>query len=365
MDYYETLGILRTASEDDIKSAYRRLAMKYHPDRNPNDAEAESKFKECAEAYEVLSDPVRKRRYDQYGSAGKSRVDNADYGDFFKDIFSGSWRVDPFSGGSRIVPGVDQLIYASITLEEAATGCERDFSIRYNEGCEQCKGRGLKPGSMKSTCPTCKGSGHSNRQYGNASIFFSSGCTTCNGTGKIIADTDRCADCNATGIKESNKNIKVKIPLGVITGTKIRIMNQGLVRQYGGGRGHLYILVTFKQHPIFTADDYNINLKFPLKLSQAIFGAKIVIPTLYGPRPFEVPSGTQDGHTSTLYGSGLHNPHSSKKADMYVTFSVEIPSMSNLADNLRIPLTAIEDESSLPITYSELKTIEEYLEKGK
>lgn len=179
-----------------------------------------------------------------------------------------------------------------------------------------------------------------------------------------MPEKDRCAGCGGKGLKETNRNLKVSIPKGVTTGTKIRLSNQGLLKQYGGQRGHLYLFVTLKPHPIFETEGYDVVLKYPLKLTQAIFGGKIVLPTLYGPKEYEVRPGTQDGHTGVLYGCGLTNPHTRRKADMYVKFSVEIPSISNLGESLRVPLTAAEDASSLPLTYSELRKIEEYLSKG-
>lgn len=374
MDYYEVLGLSRTASEDDIKSSYRRLALQYHPDRNPNNAEAESKFKQATEAYEVLSDTSKRRNYDRYGTAGFGRVDapgrtnGFDFNDFFKDAFSGAWRSDTFSGNRRTSVGVDQQLHISVSLEESATGCERELDVVYNDGCAVCEGRGTKPGIAKTTCKECNGRGHSTKQYyGNASVLFSSACKRCNGSGRFIDEKDRCESCGGKGLKDSSKRIRVMIPAGVTAGTKIRVPNQGLIKQYGGARGHLYLFVSLKPHSIFEVDgqSHDIILNYPLKLSQAIFGARITLPTLYGSQPYDISPGTQDGHTGVLEGYGLPNPHMGKKADMYIRFSVEIPSVSNIENNLRIPLTAIEDDSSLPLTYSELRNVEEYLKKGK
>ncbi len=336
-DYYETLGVPKNASEDDVKKAYRKLAMKHHPDRNQGDdaKKSEEKFKEAKEAYEMLSDGQKRAAYDQYGHAGvdpnMGRGGGGGegvggfaeaFGDIFGDIFGGA------GGGQRRGPGGQQVFRGSdlsyameITLEEAAAGKETQIRIPAYESCETCKGSGAKPGTQPKTCSTCNGAGTVHMRQGFFSIQQT--CPHCHGTGKIIPEP--CTTCNGQGKVKKNKTLEVKIPGGINEGMRIRSSGNGEPGTNGGPAGDLYIEIRIKQHEIFERDGDDLHCTVPVGLTTAALGGGIEVPTLGGKAEIELPEGTQHGKTFRLRGKGIKGVRSSYPGDLYCHVSVETP----------------------------------------
>ena len=337
-DYYETLGVPKNASEEDIKKAYRKLAMKHHPDRNQGDdaKKSEEKFKEAKEAYEMLSDAQKRAAYDQYGHAGvdpsMGRSGGAGgegmggfaeaFGDIFGDIFGGA------GGGQRRGPGGQQVFRGSdlsyameITLEEAALGKETQIRIPAYEACETCKGSGAKPGTSPKTCTTCNGQGTVHMRQGFFSIQQT--CPHCHGTGKIIPEP--CTTCSGQGRIKKNKTLEVKIPPGINEGMRIRSSGNGEPGTNGGPAGDLYIEIRIKQHEIFERDGDDLHCTVPVGLTTAALGGGIEVPTLGGKAEIDLPEGTQHGKTFRLRGKGIKGVRSSYPGDLYCHVSVETP----------------------------------------
>ena len=343
-DYYEVLGVSKDADAKEIKKAYRKLAMKYHPDKNPGDKEAEEKFKEINEAYEVLSDETKRRNYDQFGHEGVNGqgfggaggfggqgfggFDDI-FGDIFGDMFGGG-----FSGGSRQrrrgpERGADIKQRVNISFEEAAFGKKVQVKINRSEECDQCHGSGAKPGTSKKTCPTCHGSGQvqsvQRTPFGN--IASTRTCSTCNGEGEVIDSP--CSKCHGKGSIRKTKTIEVDIPAGIDNGQMIKLGGQGELGTRGGPRGDLYIEVNVQSHPLFTRDGYDVYLEMPITFAQATLGDKIQVPTLDGKVEYEVPEGTQTGTVFRLKGKGIPKLKSNVRGDQYVKVTVEIPKKLN------------------------------------
>ena len=343
-DYYDVLGVDKSADATAIKKAYRKLAMKYHPDKNPGDKEAEEKFKEINEAYEVLSDETKRRNYDQFGHEGVNGqgfggaggfggqgfggFDDI-FGDIFGDMFGGG-----FSGGSRQrrrgpERGADIKQRVNISFEEAAFGKKVQVKINRSEECDQCHGSGAKPGTSKKTCPTCHGSGQvqsvQRTPFGN--IASTRTCSTCNGEGEVIDSP--CSKCHGKGSIRKTKTIEVDIPAGIDNGQMIKLGGQGDLGTRGGPRGDLYIEVNVQSHPLFTRDGYDVYLEMPITFAQATLGDKIQVPTLDGKVEYEVPEGTQTGTVFRLKGKGIPKLKSNVRGDQYVKVTVEIPKKLN------------------------------------
>ena len=343
-DYYDVLGVDKSADATAIKKAYRKLAMKYHPDKNPGDKEAEEKFKEINEAYEVLSDETKRRNYDQFGHEGVNGqgfggaggfggqgfggFDDI-FGDIFGDMFGGG-----FSGGSRQrrrgpERGADIKQRVNISFEEAAFGKKVKVKINRSEECDQCHGSGAKPGTSKKTCPTCHGSGQvqsvQRTPFGN--IASTRTCSTCNGEGEVIDSP--CSKCHGKGSIRKTKTIEVDIPAGIDNGQMIKLGGQGELGTRGGPRGDLYIEVNVQSHPLFTRDGYDVYLEMPITFAQATLGDKIQVPTLDGKVEYEVPEGTQTGTVFRLKGKGIPKLKSNVRGDQYVKVTVEIPKKLN------------------------------------
>ena len=343
-DYYDVLGVDKSADATAIKKAYRKLAMKYHPDKNPGDKEAEEKFKEINEAYEVLSDETKRRNYDQFGHEGVNGqgfggaggfggqgfggFDDI-FGDIFGDMFGGG-----FSGGSRPrrrgpERGADIKQRINISFEEAAFGKKVQVKINRSEECDQCHGSGAKPGTSKKTCPTCHGSGQvqsvQRTPFGN--IASTRTCSTCNGEGEVIDSP--CSKCHGKGSIRKTKTIEVDIPAGIDNGQMIKLGGQGELGTRGGPRGDLYIEVNVQSHPLFTRDGYDVYLEMPITFAQATLGDKIQVPTLDGKVEYEVPEGTQTGTVFRLKGKGIPKLKSNVRGDQYVKVTVEIPKKLN------------------------------------
>ncbi len=325
-DYYEVLGVARNASEAELKKAYRRLAMKYHPDRNPDNAEAEASFKEAKEAYEILTDAQKRAAYDQFGHAGVDPSMGAGggarggFGDIFEDVFG-----DIFGGGrssrSRAHRGSDLRYDLSMTLEEAVQGKTVKIQVPTQITCKACEGTGAKKGSTPQTCTTCAGQGQVRIQQGFFSVQQT--CPRCQGSGKMI--TDPCASCNGHGRVQENKTLSVKIPAGVDTGDRIRLSGEGEAGENGGPAGDLYVQVNIKEHPLFTRDGNNLYCEMPVSFTTVALGGDIDVPTLDGRVKLKIPSGTQTGKMFRLQGKGVSSVHDSHKGDLMCRVLVETP----------------------------------------
>ncbi|TXH73623.1 MAG: molecular chaperone DnaJ [Thiothrix sp.] len=326
-DYYEVLGVQKNASEDDLKKAFRRLAMKYHPDRNPDDAEAEAKFKEAKEAYEVLCDRNKRAAYDQFGHAGVDQSGmgggrgGAGFGDIFEDIFGDIFGGNRRGGGTRAYRGSDLQYNLELSLEEAVAGKEVDIRIPAMKTCETCSGTGAKKGSHPQTCTTCHGQGQVRIQQGFFSIQQT--CPACHGNGKVI--TDPCPDCHGQGRIEEHKTLTVKIPAGVDTGDRIRLSGEGEAGLNGGPAGDLYVQVFVKEHELFTREGDNLFCNVPIRFTTAALGGEMEVPTLNGKVTLKIPPETQTGKKFRLRNKGVKSVRSSSTGDLVCTVIVETP----------------------------------------
>jgi molecular chaperone DnaJ len=327
-DYYEVLGVNRDASDDELKKAYRKLAMKWHPDRNPDNPKAEEHFKEAKEAYEVLTDASKRAAYDQYGHAGVDPTAAAGAGagfgsfsDAFGDIFG-----DIFGGGggrtrSNVYRGADLRYNLEISLEEAARGTETRIRIPAMEECATCHGSGAKPGTSPTTCTTCGGHGQVRMQQGFFSIQQT--CPKCHGSGKIVASP--CATCNGAGRIKQHKTLSVKIPAGVDEGDRIRLSGEGEAGVNGGPSGDLYVVIHIKPHAVFQRDHNDLHCEMPISFTIAALGGEIEIPTLDGYAKIKVPAETQTGKVFRLRGKGIKGVRSSTQGDLMCHVVVETP----------------------------------------
>ena len=341
-DYYEVLGLQKGASEDEIKKAFRQMAKKYHPDLHPDDKEAEARFKEINEAYEVLSDSDKRAKYDQFGFAGVDPSYSAgagaggfgggfggfggidlDLGDIFGSIFGGgggrSRNRNAPRKGDRVVTGV------SITFEEAAFGCEKEISVSRIEKCADCSGTGCQPGTTAETCSNCHGTGTVTTQQRTpfGVMQSSSDCPKCGGTGRIIHQP--CTTCRGAGLVRRNKKITVNIPAGIDDGQSISLRGQGSAGVNGGENGDLYITVSVQEHEFFERDGTAVLCEIPISIVQASLGAEVEVPTLDGKVKYNVPEGTQSGAVFRLKGKGIPSLRGGARGDQYVTVRVEIP----------------------------------------
>ena len=329
-DYYETLGIAKNATEDEIKKAYRRLAMKHHPDRNP-DAGSEAKFKEAKEAYEMLSDADKRAAYDRYGHAGVDPNSGAGaagmggfaeaFGDIFGDIFGGQGGQQRARGGPQVFRGADLRYAMDITLEQAFAGHETQIKIPTWDACDTCKGSGAKPGTKPTTCPTCSGTGTVRMQQGFFSIQQT--CGRCHGTGKIIPEP--CVTCEGVGKIKSTKTLEVKIPAGIDDGMRIRSSGNGEPGVNGGPNGDLYVEIRIKQHAMFQRDGDDLHCEMPISFAVAALGGELEIPTLSGNAAISIPEGTQSGKTFRLRGKGIKGVRAGYPGDLYCHVAVETP----------------------------------------
>ncbi|MEN9842757.1 MAG: Chaperone protein DnaJ [Pseudomonadota bacterium] len=328
-DFYEVLGVAKSASDDEIKKAYRKLAMKYHPDRNQGDAakEAEEKFKEVKEAYEMLSDAQKRAAYDQHGHAGvdpNMRGGPGGFGDAFGDIFGdifGRAGGRSGGGGQQVYRGNDLSYAMEITLEEAAAGKKADIRIPAWEDCDTCHGTGAKPGTSAKTCTTCHGSGVVQMRQGFFSVQQT--CPHCRGTGKIIPDP--CTTCHGQGKVKKQKTLEVNIPAGIDEGMRIRSAGNGEPGQNGGPPGDLFIEIRLRKHDIFERDGDDLHCQVPVNMCVATLGGEIDVPTLGGKASIDIPEGTQHGKTFRLRGKGIKGVRSSYPGDLYCHIAVETP----------------------------------------
>ncbi len=336
-DYYEVLGVSKGASEDEIKRAYKKLARKYHPDMNPGDKEAEEKFKEVNEANEVLSDPDKKARYDQFGFAGvdpnygagggygAGGFDFGDLGDIFGSFFGGG-----FGGGGqrrRNGPQRGESIRMSVSVDftEAAFGCEKEVTVERSEQCPTCKGNGCAPGTTPEVCPDCHGSGAvmQSQRTPFGVMQTQAVCGKCRGTGKIIHQP--CPDCHGSGRARKRKTVKVNIPAGIDNGQTISLRGQGHAGKNGGPNGDLLITVMVKPHDIFRREGTSVFCEAPITFTQAVLGAEMEIPTIDGKVKYTIPEGTQTGTVFRLRGKGIPVLNGHGRGDQYVTVTIETP----------------------------------------
>lgn len=332
-DYYEVLGVSKTAAEGELKSAYRKLAMKYHPDRNPGDKAAEESFKEAAEAYAVLADAQKRAAYDRFGHAGVNQGAGAgagfdpsvfnDFGDF-ADILGGMFGFgDVFGGRRRSGPqrGADLRYDLEIAFEEAAKGTETTIQIPRQENCETCSGSGAAPGTQPTTCSMCKGQGQVRRQQGFFTIATT--CPQCRGAGRTVSKP--CTTCHGAGRTSHERKITVKIPAGIATGQQLRLQNEGEGGSMGGPSGHLYVVIHVKDHDFFKRDGANLFCEIPVNFPTLALGGEITVPTLDGSETIKVPEGTQTGTTLRLKGKGLPDVGGRGKGDLFATVQVQTP----------------------------------------
>jgi len=353
-DYYEVLGVERGASADEIKSAYRRLAKKYHPDLNPGDKKAEEAFKEVGEAYEVLSDDQRRARYDQFGfedpasggAGGYGGGFEGGFGDIFETIFGsgGFGGFGGFGGGSQRqsngpVPGDDIRYNLTLTFEEAVFGCKKEITVTRNENCDTCSGTGAKPGTSPKTCDTCHGTGTVTRvqQTMLGSMRTSAPCSKCGGTGKIISDP--CGKCGGKGTVRRQRTITVTVPAGIDNGQALTLRGEGEPGRRGGQAGDLYVAVNVRPHRKFKRDGVNLYSDMNISFAQAALGNELSIETLKEPVKETIPEGTQTGTTIRVRGQGvpiLRSP--SQRGDLFVTLTVDVPKHLNEKQRMALRL---------------------------
>lgn len=352
-DYYEVLGVSRGADEAELKSAYRRLALQYHPDHNPDDAGAEEKFKEASEAYAVLSDPDKRSRYDHFGfdgvgAGGTGGFPGADFGnvgDIFNDLFG-----DLFGGGTgarrrgRGQRGADLRYNFEVDLSDVLEGIEASLQIPRMMRCEACDGSGAREGTTPQRCERCGGSGQAIFQQGLFRI--SRPCESCSGEGWVIRDP--CPGCRGSGRTEGQKTIKVGIPRGVEDGMRLRVPGEGEAGISGGPPGDLYVVILVRQHQLFVRDGADLHCEVPIPFAQAALGAEIEVPTLEGKVKLRIPEGTQSGKVLRLRGKGLHALRSSGRGDQLVRIFVEVP--TRLTDRQRNLLDQFAQESGTEVS---------------
>ncbi|MBS1809958.1 MAG: molecular chaperone DnaJ [Acidobacteria bacterium] len=334
-DYYEVLGVNRNATEQELKTAYRKLAMQYHPDRNPGDKEAEEKFKEAAEAYGVLSNAENRTRFDRYGHAGvgtsaasSGSWTSGDFngfedilGDLFGELFGG--RRSRRGGGQR---GADLRYDLELTLEQAASGYKSKINVPRYENCDTCSGSGAAPGSSINVCNLCSGSGQVRFQQGFFSV--SRTCHQCRGTGRTI--TNYCKNCQGAGRVEKDHTIEIKIPAGVDTGARLRITGEGEAGLAGGTRGDLYVFIEVSEHELFERQENNLYVNVPISFTQAALGAEIKVPTLIdGEETLRIPEGTQTGSIFRLRGKGIVSLQGQGRGDLFAVVTVQTPAKLN------------------------------------
>ncbi|MCX8068897.1 MAG: molecular chaperone DnaJ [Thermodesulfovibrionales bacterium] len=328
-DYYATLGIDRNASQEEIKKAFRQLALKYHPDRNQGNKEAEEKFKEINEAYTCLSDPDKRSHYDRFGTAegfpnqggfGPGATFSTIFEDIFEDFFGGF-----SSRGNKPTKGADLRYNLTITLEEAAFGTEKIISVPKWQNCDVCHGTGAEPGTSPISCAQCKGSGNIRFQQGFFSV--SKTCPKCQGTGSIIPNP--CKGCKGSTKIRINKELSIKIPAGVDNNSRLRVSGEGDMGNYGGPPGDLYVMITVQEHPIFKREGMDVYSYTPISFPKAVFGGEIEVPTLNGPFKLKIPSGTSSGSEFRLKGKGIPKLGSFHRGDQIVQVYIEVPKKLN------------------------------------
>ncbi len=345
-DYYEVLGVEKGTGAEEIKKAYRKLAVKYHPDKNPGDKAAEEKFKELGEAYEILCDPQQRAAYDQYGHAAFDRRAGGGFGraggfhdpfDVFREVFGGSGIFEDLFGGGRVDPtqpqrGEDLRYDLEILFEEAARGCEKEITVTKPERCDACQGSGAEPGSRVQTCSTCGGRGQVVSARGIFSIAQT--CPHCQGAGRVVERP--CRACRGHGRHEKSSKIKLRIPAGVDTGSRLRSAGNGEAGFRGGPAGDLYVVLHVRTHEMFQRDGDDLLCEVPVSFVQAVLGADIEVPTLNGKNAIKIPPGTQPGAMFRLKGKGIKNVQGYGCGDLHVRINVEVPTHLSGAQRVKL-----------------------------
>lgn len=372
-DYYEILGVSKDASKDEIKSAFRKLAKKYHPDLNKDDPSAAEKFKEAQEAYEVLSDDNKKSQYDRFGHAGVNNGASGgfgggfsgfgssefDFGDIFDSFFGGGFSGFGGSGRSsrpRATKGSDILMKMDLSFDEAVYGTKKEIELDVVENCDQCNGKG---GVGEETCSTCHGSGTiTTEQHTILGSFLSkTTCSECGGTGKTYKN--KCSECNGKGKVKKHKTVTVNIPAGISSGDRLRLSQKGNPGSNGGPNGDLYLEFYVEEHEFFERDEDDIYLEVPITVTEAILGCKKEIPTLYGNVKLTVPSGTENGDKQRIKGKGIDNKNSRNKGNMYVVFKIVMPKKLS-----RDQKSLIEKLAKTDMTNSEVSAFNKFVEEN-
>lgn len=346
-DYYEVLGVAKSASEIDLKAAYRKLALKYHPDRNPGDKAAEDSFKEAAEAYEVLRDAQKRQLYDRYGHQGLEGSGFSGFGGFedifssFGDIFEDFFGFNSRRGGrGRSQRGADLRYDLSINFMEAVFGVETTIDLEKHETCTACEGRGAEPGTHPETCPQCRGAGQVGRSQGFFTIRTT--CPQCRGAGQIIAKP--CKTCNGHGQHMARKSVTVKIPAGVDSDSRLRLSGEGEAGALGGPAGDLYVFIHVKPHDFFRREENDVICQIPISFVQATLGDHIVVPTLKGEKSLEIPKGTQFGDVFRFRGEGVPSLRTGRPGDQIIQVTVKTPtSLNKKQEALLKEFAALED----------------------
>lgn len=352
--YYEVLKVDRSASKTEIDRAYRKLAIKYHPDSNRDDESAVDRFKEATEAYEVLSDAEKRQRYDQYGHAGVEGVhqfnDVEDIFEAFGDLFGGGMFGDLFGsrgrgGRRRGRRGADIRCNVTLTLEEAARGARKDISFRRRVRCQVCGGSGAEPGSQPVTCGTCGGHGQVIQAAGILRVQTT--CPACKGAGQQIQHP--CGNCRGSGLQNDKAELTVTIPPGVDDGVRLRVQGEGEASPDGGPLGDCYVFINVRPHELFKRDGSHLILQLPISYTQAALGAEIDVPTLRGPEPLTIAPGTQNGDVFTIKGQGVVNPQTGQTGDLLVQVFVEVPKkLGSEQERLLRELAELDEQSVLP-----------------
>ena len=368
-DYYEVLGVAKSAADDEIKRAYRKLAGKYHPDRNPGDEEAIQAFKECAEAYDVLSHTEKRARYDRFGHAGVQGAAGGGqgfgdvndifdaFGDLFGDFFGGSSGGRAQRGSSRARKGDSLKTAVTIDLLEAANGCVRELEIARHAVCDTCHGSGAKPGTNPQTCDYCAGRGQVVQSQG----FFriQTNCPACKGEGKIIRE--KCATCHGGKVKTVHAKLEVRIPAGVDNEMQLCLRGEGDPGEHGGPTGDMYVAIRVKKHPLFQRDGRHLMYTFPITYSQAVLGAEIEIPILTGRHQLKIVAGTQPGEVFRLRGFGMPDPQGGTRGDLMVEVQVDVPKkLTKKHEDLLRQLAELENKHVSPHRKTFFESVKEF-----
>jgi molecular chaperone DnaJ len=364
-DYYETLGVSRNATDEDVKRAYRKLALKYHPDRNPGDKQAEERFKEVSEAYQVLSDSHKRAQYDQFGHAafgdGGPFAGGFDFTAGFQDIFGDIFGefFGTATGGRRAQSRGEDLRYnLTLTFEEAVYGTEKKIKVPRHGPCETCGGTGAKPGTSAQTCPTCRGRGQVNFQQGFFSI--SRTCNQCHGHGTVVRDP--CSSCGGAGRVRKLHTLSVKIPAGVDTGSRLKLRGEGEIAPSAGLPGDLYVVIEVEPHPFLVRNNLDVLCDMPISFVQAALGAEIDVPTLDGKVKMKIPPGTQSGKVFRLKGKGIQDVQGYRRGDQHVRVLVETPThLTARQKELLKEFAEAGGEETNPLTKGFFDKVKEFL----